>query len=692
MQFPDRFILYKLVPKPDSPKADKVPCNAAGEPINPHDPSQWMTHADASSRVTSAVSGVGFVLNGDGWWCIDLDNCRDMTTGGWTDAATLIYQSFPGCLAEVSVSGTGLHIYGRCDPSRLADRRNKWDGWCEWYHTGRFIALGGGGLSPIGDAWVERDWTDQLLKLLPERVGAGDPLPEGTDPAYTGPADDERLIEMMLASSSTASKFGAGATFADLWEARAPVLSRAYPAYDGAGGFDHSSADAALMSHLAFWTGKDMARMDRLFRRSALMRDKYDKREDYRRDTVQGAVRMCKRVYDRLRRENANVIASDDSESRFYSAASLDGKSVPKRQWLVDGLVPSKTVTLLSGDGGTGKSLLALQLAVAAATGTPWLGKPVQSGGVIFTSAEDDEAELHRRLADIIRAQDLSYGACERLTLRSLAGRDALLAIEGQYKLIESDLFKQLDNRALQDAPVCIVIDTLADVFPANENDRTKARQFIGILRKLAIQHNCAVILLAHPSLTGLNTRSGTSGSTGWNNSVRSRLYLERDMSDGYEADSRRRVLSVKKSNYGETGSTIPMIWHAGVFAIDSAVGSDKRNTEAERVFLKLLRIFTGQGRNLNPNSGSNYAPKLMSEHPECEGVAKKALRQAMESLLSSGKICFKEEGPPSKRSKYLVENASFRELPLFGDGTGTSTSPTIPPAPPLPVGCLHLP
>ena len=43
------------------------------------------------------------------------------------------------------------------------------------------------------------------------------------------------------------------------------------------------------MSHLAFWTGKDMTRMDRLFRRSGLMRDKYRDRDDYRRDTIRGA-------------------------------------------------------------------------------------------------------------------------------------------------------------------------------------------------------------------------------------------------------------------------------------------------------------------------------------------------------------------------------------------------------------------
>lgn len=105
---------------------------------------------------------------------------------------------------------------------------------------------------------------------------------------------------MMLRSGGGAGAlFEMKATVGHLWNADAAVLARQYPAFDGGGGFDHSSADAALMSHLAFWTGKDMPRMDRLFRRSALMRPKYDTRADYRRDTVQGAARLCKTVYDR---------------------------------------------------------------------------------------------------------------------------------------------------------------------------------------------------------------------------------------------------------------------------------------------------------------------------------------------------------------------------------------------------------
>ena len=87
--------------------------------------------------------------------------------------------------------------------------------------------------------------------------------------------------------------------------------------------------------------------------------------------------------------------------SVFFPASELYGKIIPARKWLVDGLVPSGTVTLLGGDGGTGKSLVALQLATCTALGRSWLGLSVSSGKALFISAEDDEKELHRRIVDI---------------------------------------------------------------------------------------------------------------------------------------------------------------------------------------------------------------------------------------------------------------------------------------------------
>lgn len=355
----------------------------------------------------------------------------------------------------------------------------------------------------------------------------------------------------------------------------------------------------------------------------------------------------------------ARDTGTSERRSRFYSAAELDGRSVPPREWLVDGLVPSRTVTLFGGDGGTGKSLLALQLAVAVAGNTSWIGRAVTQGRAIFLSAEDDDDELHRRLDDILRAEGRSYDALAGLTLRSLAGEDALLAIEGQMKLLETALFAELEARAEADSPALIVIDTLADVYPSNENDRAKVRQFIGILRGLAIKRRCAVVLLAHPSLTGLSNGTGLSGSTAWNNSVRSRLYLKRITDDGYEPDPDARILSTMKANYGRTGDELHLTWDAGrfapKFALDEMAPDLGSTAKAERVFLKLLATFTEQGRRVSAQPSNTYAPSMFAKHPDAEGMTKRALVTAMERLLSADIITQAEHGRGASTRRHLV-------------------------------------
>ena len=285
---PPRFLNWRLI------DGRKVPCNSVGMPIDAHDPKNHVSYDVAKA----APFGVAFDVRAeDGLFFCDLDKCR--TDAGWTAEAQAIWQSFSGAWGEVSQSGTGLHIIGRCDPKMLADRRNKFDGWKEFYTDGRFVAFGPHGWQPIGGTATDQDWTAQLLKVVPQREFLGE-LPTGVDPTYTGPADDAELIAMMLrAGGGAGAMFGMRATVADLWTRNLPVLRAQWPQGDG---FDQSSADAALMTHLAFWTGKDMPRMDRLFRQSALMRDKYRDRPDYRTATVQTAARLCKKVYDHPRR------------------------------------------------------------------------------------------------------------------------------------------------------------------------------------------------------------------------------------------------------------------------------------------------------------------------------------------------------------------------------------------------------
>lgn len=349
--------------------------------------------------------------------------------------------------------------------------------------------------------------------------------------------------------------------------------------------------------------------------------------------------------------------APEGRASQFFPASALAGKPVPAREWTVHGLVPKRTVTLLGGDGGTGKSLLALQLAVAVAAHTEWLGKPVQQGRAIFLSAEDETDELHRRLDDVLRATGRDYSDLDGLTMRSLAGEDALLAVESQLALMETELFRELDARAADEQPELVVIDTLADVYPANENDRAKVRQFVGILRGLAIKRRCSVMLLGHPSLTGLNSGSGTSGSTAWNNSVRSRLYLSRISDNGFEPDPDARLLSNKKANYGRTGEEIKLRWDLGRFVaevMETGLDGLAASAKAERVFLHLLSTLTAQGRRVNAAGGATYAPKVFAEHPDNEGLTKRALKAAMERLLSDGKVTIGQDGPASRRVTFL--------------------------------------
>lgn len=289
---PAQFMNYVLVDRPDGTQ-DKVPVGRDGRNANAHDPANWMTFEEAK-----AGGHVAFVLTKDDpYFFLDLDKCR-LPSGEWTPQATAIFTSFAGAMGEISISGTGLHILGKCDPAQLQHKRNKFDGWLEFYTQERFIAFGTGGWEPIGGtARPDTDWTGQLQKWVPDRP-IMEALPDEVDPTYTGPADDDELITKMLASAGGVGvAFKGRATIKQLWEAD-PALCEIFPAYDGnATHFDHSSADAALMAHLAYWTGRDMPRMERLFRRSALMRPKFE-RDDYRTKTIHDAARMCKNVYD----------------------------------------------------------------------------------------------------------------------------------------------------------------------------------------------------------------------------------------------------------------------------------------------------------------------------------------------------------------------------------------------------------
>lgn len=338
-----------------------------------------------------------------------------------------------------------------------------------------------------------------------------------------------------------------------------------------------------------------------------------------------------------------------------FAAADLAGRPVPPRQWLVENLIPGKTVTVLGGDGGTGKSLLALQLGVACAAGRDWLTSLPTVGPVLYLSAEDDTAELHRRLDAITRGIGVTLAELTDLHLISLAGREAVIATPQNKTgiLCPRPLWEEIRQEVAKLSPVLVVFDTLADYFGGNENDRAQVRQFVGLLRGVAIEFNCAVLLLAHPSLTGLNSGSGSSGSTAWSNSVRSRLYLDRIKGEGgSEPDPDLRVLSAKKSNYGPIGAEIRLRWRDGRFVPDMGDTSFAMTTadaKVDALFIDLLTMFIAEGRAPSALPSRTYAPSVFAKHPRSNGTRSRAFETAMNRLFERGVIRSRTEGPPSK-------------------------------------------
>ena len=258
-----------------------------------------------------------------------------------------------------------------------------------------------------------------------------------------------------------------------------------------------------------------------------------------------------------------------DVPLRFCDIAQWSAQEPPPREWAVPNRFPLRNVALISGEGAVGKSILIMQLGVAHALGRDWLGTLPEPGPFLYLNAEDEEAELHRRFVDIAKHFGSSLSELTNdVHILSLAGQDAVLGRADRDGLIQpTPLFRKLTEAARAIRPKLIALDTSADVFGGNENDRAQVRQFIGLIRGMAIAANAAVIIATHPSLTGINSGSGLSGNTAWHNSVRARAYVKpAKTEDGGEPDKALRQIEFMKSNYGPVADTVIVRWKDGVF------------------------------------------------------------------------------------------------------------------------------
>jgi len=300
-------VVWMATPRSNG-RIDKVPIDPqSGRPIDCHDPNNWMPLAVAEliAQGFGAGYGAGFVLTDhDPFWFIDIDNCALSDGLGWQPIVNEIYQYVTGAAIGVSQSGRGIHIIGS-GTAPLNRHIKEPSGLFDLYTTNRFVALSGRGFN--GDAG--HDCTAGLSAIVNKWLSIAEPIMRDiqwtTGPVFgwSGPTDDDGLIEKALMSRSGSTVFGGGVSFRQLWEADADALGQKWPCDHGERLWDYSEADASLAQRLAFWTGKDCARIERIMRRSALYRDKWDNRHDYLRRTIIGAVSRQEKIYTERKTE-----------------------------------------------------------------------------------------------------------------------------------------------------------------------------------------------------------------------------------------------------------------------------------------------------------------------------------------------------------------------------------------------------
>ena len=275
--------------------------------------------------------------------------------------------------------------------------------------------------------------------------------------------------------------------------------------------------------------------------------------------------------------------------------------------WRYEGWLPEGTVTLLSANGGVGKSNLSLQLGVAMAHGMSLFDIETKPSKVLILSGEDEARTVHFRVANICADLGISMSQLrDRLVVYDLTQADCVLWKDGGT----TERMQWLADVTVATKANVLIIDNASDVFAANENDRTEVRGFMRALNLIANVTRAAVLLLAHVDKAsvrggaGLDSNTTFSGSTAWNNSARSRWAMVRD------ADN--VVLRHEKCNLGplqeelriEFDSVAKVFKRFGTIPGQKAAATVVRNTQ-RAVILKLISRAVAAGVNLSMSSNS---------------------------------------------------------------------------------------
>ena len=276
------WVCWRMEPDKRTGRATKVPYNpATGYKASSSDPQTWGTLAQALDGMARFMfTGMGFVFTEEiGYVGIDIDGCLD-DSGQPNKVTAAILAKVPPTYIEITPSGRGLHIFlrGALSKGGMKSAKNG----VEMYAKARYFTMTGNKYSSCVDKIAD---DNGALDFIQAHFIASAAKVKKKSTSHPGrPLADDELLDLAKGSKD-------GDSFKALWDG---LWQGSYPS--------QSEADFALCRKLAFWSGRNEAQVDRLFRQSGLFREKWDRKHNadgstYGETTVSRACEGARETY-----------------------------------------------------------------------------------------------------------------------------------------------------------------------------------------------------------------------------------------------------------------------------------------------------------------------------------------------------------------------------------------------------------
>jgi len=317
----------------------------------------------------------------------------------------------------------------------------------------------------------------------------------------------------------------------------------------------------------------------------------------------------------------------------------MDQERVP-REWIVKDWVPLGPAhpTILTGDPGAGKSLIAVDLACACATGADWMGLPttrVDASALIV--CEDSWDDMVHRMQDLAQSKPEIIGG--PVNVMSRVGEDnVLLKSTPDGDIIRTPfwdyLAAQLALLGGPDKTKLLVLDTARDVLAIQENDNGVVSRVIKHhIIALGQEHNATILVVHHPAKVAGSTYAG---GVAWQASFRAHMFLTHY---DPEAPTNHRRLSRTKSNHSAMGAEMILTWQNGCMIPIDVEAMEEQQDKA--VYMHIATEKNVNGRQLSLRGAKDSGIRVDEEKvasPDGKGaLPAKDILQAVKRLLGRG-------------------------------------------------------